>query len=788
MDRDIDRAREALPFIPSNCCRKEWVTVGMAAKAAGLSFEDFNNWSATAENYKNERDVAAVWRSFEPNGGIGAATLFQKAATHGYRLSPAPHASTAKLEPSRTEKPATARNACSAADVWARCKDAPEDHGYIAAKRGRSVGLRVVPQGDPLVIRGERMVGWLVVPVSNTRGEIISLQFIASPSVAQSLAAKDVPGKLNLPRAPMAGTFVVGELEPAGIVYVVEGIGTAWACWKATGRAAVVCFGWGMVKARAAELRAVDPAATLVIVPDVGKEAEALEIARAVGGNVAPMPEGWPQNSDLCDLGLRDGFDAVEILLAKATEPQTAELRYRRLTSDDLCKLPSLAVTVADFRAYMPLHQYIFVPSRELWPGSSVNARCEQPTNEDGSAVTRKVRRERKGGKPEFVDVPVTPTEWLDEHHPADQMTWAPGSPMIIKDRLVSNGGLIERRGCEIFNLYLPPNAMHGTPALASRWTDHVRLIYPDDADHIIQWLAHRVQRPAEKINHALVLGGDQGTGKDTLLEAVKHAVGPWNFNEVSPVQLLGRFNSFVKSVILRVSEARDLGEVNRYAFYEHMKVYTAAPPDVLRCDEKNLREHCVMNVCGVVITTNHKGDGIYLPSDDRRHYVAWSSLTKQSFREDYWRELWGWYLAGGFGHVGAYLAAFDLSGFDPKAPPPKTPAFWEIVDANRSPEDAELADVLDLLDNPAALTLSDLQHPRADSDFRAWLLDRRNSRQIPHRLEEAGYVSVRYDGAEHGYWTINGKRQAIYAKKALSTRDRVIEARKLAKRDGRHW
>ena len=38
-----------------------------------------------------------------------------------------------------------------------------------------------------------------------------------------------------------------------------------------------------------------------------------------------------------------------------------------------------------------------------------------------------------------------------------------------------------------------------------------------------------------EKINHALVLGGEQGIGKDTLLEPVKHAVGPWNFDEVSP-------------------------------------------------------------------------------------------------------------------------------------------------------------------------------------------------------------------------------------------------------------
>ena len=81
------------------------------------------------------------------------------------------------------------------------------------------------------------------------------------------------------------------------------------------------------------------------------------------------------------------------------------------------------------------------------------------------------------------------------------------------------------------------------------------------------------MQRPHEKINHALVLGGKQGIGKDTILEPVKYAVGPWNFNEVSPQQLLGRFNGFLKSVILRVSEARDLGEFDRFAFYDHMKV-----------------------------------------------------------------------------------------------------------------------------------------------------------------------------------------------------------------------
>jgi hypothetical protein len=213
--------------------------------------------------------------------------------------------------------------------------------------------------------------------------------------------------------------------------------------------------------------------------------------------------------------------------------------------------------------------------------------------------------------------------------------------------------------------------------------------------------------------------------------------VGPWNFCEVSPQQMLGRFNGFVKSVVLRISEAKDMGEFDRFKFYAHMKVYLAAPPDVLLVDEKNLREHSVVNVCSVVLTTNHKVDGIYLPADDRRHFVAWSDCTKADFTEAYWNGLWGWYEREGFGHVAAYLAGLDLSDFSPKAPPPQTPAFWAIVDANRPPEDAELADILDELGAPDAITLATLLQ-NATGEVHDWLADRKNRRSSRTGLSSA--------------------------------------------------
>lgn len=359
---------------------------------------------------------------------------------------------------------------------------------------------------------------------------------------------------------------------------------------------------------------------------------------------------------------------------------------------------------------------------------------------------------------------------------------------MIIKNRLIAEGGWFDRNNVSCFNLYLPPVIKPGDAKQAGKWVDHVRRVFGDDnASHVIKWLAHRVQRPQDKINHALLLGGKQGIGKDTLLEPVKRAIGPWNFSEASPQQVVGRFNGFLKSVILRISEARDLGEVDRFQFYDHMKAYTAAPPDVLRIDEKHLREHYIPNCCGVIITTNHKTDGIFLPPDDRRHFVAWSDLAKENFTDSYWRDLYGWYDRGGAEHVAAYLAELDLSGFDAKAPPPKTQAFWEIVDSSRAPEDAELADLLDKIHGDDAdqfkgtLTLAQLANWASSSPFGEWLRDRKNARRIPHRLEDCGYIAVRNTDATDGLWKVDGKRQVIYALAAFSPQQRLDAAAKRA-------
>ncbi|SEE37960.1 Bifunctional DNA primase/polymerase, N-terminal [Rhizobiales bacterium GAS191] len=410
--------------------------------------------------------------------------------------------------------------------------------------------------------------------------------------------------------------------------------------------------------------------------------------------------------------------------------------------------------SLEDFYAYMPQHSYIYIPTREHWPASSIDGKF------------------RKVGK-------VKASKWLDQNRAVNQMTWAPGEEMLIHNRVMTEGGWIEKEGI-IFNLYRPAIVEPGDATRAGRWLEHVHRLFGEDAEHIVKWFAQRVQHPEVKINHALVLGSEkQGIGKDVMLEPVKRTIGPWNFGEVNPQQVLGRFNGFFKRVILRINEARDLGDTSRYQFYDHMKTYIASPPDVLRVDEKNTKEYSILNCVGIIITTNYKTTGIYLPAEDRRHYVAWSNLAPGDFSEGYWNSFCQWYEVEGFNHVAAYLREYDISAFDPKAPPPKTRAFWDIVDANRAPEDAELADALDALGNPEATTIRHVIN-HSPPAFAQWLQEKRNRREIPHRFEKCGYVQIRSPDRQDGLWRVCGVRQMIYVLSTLSCKDQIIAAKKL--------
>lgn len=114
--QDLARARDALHAIPPDLPRDEWVRVAMAAHAASLSFDDFDQWSAGADNYRVD-SARALWRSIRP-GPVGAGTLYAMARASGWRPDGWHHAPV--VRPAVRPQPAPAadeRRSLSAAEL-----------------------------------------------------------------------------------------------------------------------------------------------------------------------------------------------------------------------------------------------------------------------------------------------------------------------------------------------------------------------------------------------------------------------------------------------------------------------------------------------------------------------------------------------------------------------------------------------------------------------------------------------------------------------------------------------
>jgi Family of unknown function (DUF5906) len=419
-------------------------------------------------------------------------------------------------------------------------------------------------------------------------------------------------------------------------------------------------------------------------------------------------------------------------------------------------------LSISDFIAHSPDHTYIYRPTGEEWTSTAVNSR---------------VLPVPIGGGKKALPANI----WLDRNDPVEQRTWAPGEPQIIEDRLVAEGGFFAKRGARVFNIYKPPQIINSISRDIRFWRDHLHALWPDEADHITRWFAHRVQRPGEKINHALVPGGDQGIGKDAVIAPLKRAVGSWNFAEISPQEALGSFNEFRQSVVLRISEGKDLGDLDRFAFYDGTKTLIAAPPETLRVNPKYIKPYYVMNVTGVIITTNHKVGGLFLPSDDRRHFVAWSPIERSAFNEAYWGRYWERLEAGGAAAVAHYLRTLDLEGFNPKAPPPRTQAFYEMVNAMRSEKESEMEDILDHLDRPTALIVGQIvsrARTLGHHEFADWVKDGKNGRQTALILEDCGYRRLSNPLDKRGRWMIGGQRiSGVYVSKNLTEREAIAAA-----------
>ena len=232
-----------------------------------------------------------------------------------------------------------------------------------------------------------------------------------------------------------------------------------------------------------------------------------------------------------------------------------------------------------------------------------------------------------------------------------------------------------------------------------SPWLDHCRKLVPEakELEHIFDVMAYKLQHPEVKINHAVLHGGDQGSGKDTMWAPFIWSVcGPHLKNRglLDNDTMSSQFGYALESEILILNELKEPDAKERRALANKLKPVIAAPPDMLAVNRKGLHPYQMANRMFVLAFSNDQVP-ISLDSQDRRWFCVWSHAPKMT--PDAAAKMWAWYKSSGFAAIGAWLTARDVSAFNPGAAPMMTEFKLNLVEHGLSMAESYLVEAMRL-------------------------------------------------------------------------------------------
>ncbi len=264
-----------------------------------------------------------------------------------------------------------------------------------------------------------------------------------------------------------------------------------------------------------------------------------------------------------------------------------------------------------------------------------------------------------------------------------DRLDYAPGMPEIFTEDNIT----FANAWCEHHEVSVPGDVQ--------RWLDHfTKLGWGEHRKHILQWMAFTIRHPERKINHALLLGGGEGNGKDFLLYPLIRAMHR-DCTTINGDELLRDFNEYLMSTkYLHINEAELGDRQEARAITNKLKPLTTAPPLTIPVNPKGTKGFDIRNIVNVTITTN---SAVPLKLDDgaRRYYAIWTDVTIRNERgemtddwREYWTDRWAWMRdCEGWRACLHYLHhSVDLSDFDAGSVPIMTEFVREIQEASEDP------------------------------------------------------------------------------------------------------
>ena len=232
-----------------------------------------------------------------------------------------------------------------------------------------------------------------------------------------------------------------------------------------------------------------------------------------------------------------------------------------------------------------------------------------------------------------------------------------------------------------------------------TRWLDHCKTLVTnhDELEHIYNVMAYKVQHPEVKINHAILHGGDQGAGKDTMYAPFIWSVCGAHLKNrglVDSSSINSAFGYALESEILILNELKEVDAKERRALANKLKPVIAAPPETLTINRKGLHPYDMLNRVFVLAFSNDPVP-IQLESQDRRWFCVWSHAPRMC--TDKAQTMWAWFKSGGYEAIASWLHTRDVSKFNPAAAPMMTEFKLNLVEQGMSSAESYLVDMMRL-------------------------------------------------------------------------------------------
>jgi hypothetical protein len=231
--------------------------------------------------------------------------------------------------------------------------------------------------------------------------------------------------------------------------------------------------------------------------------------------------------------------------------------------------------------------------------------------------------------------------------------------------------------GIAHLNSYLPPNHEFAT-GVPEIFLAHIRHLLPDenDRERFLDWLAFKLQHPAECSYACLMVAGAYGIGRSVVGEIIKRlvqgAAATLNFSDLIGIGSQAQYNDWVDSTqFVIVNEVKQaMSDFKRdHSAYEALKeIIDDSPRRDVRCTPKYRSVFYIDCYANFLMFSNHE-DALQLPEGDRRFMVL-RNTDKPRSPEEY-KQIHGVLQDdAAIAQIYAWLMQRDVSDFDGHRPP----------------------------------------------------------------------------------------------------------------------